>query len=141
MKIYVASSWKNPFHNAMVEDLMFAGYEVYNYRNQPESFQWADISPRWQVWSNHDVRSVLEHNEKVELAFEKDKWMMDNADVCILLLPSGRSSHMEAGYMVGKGKNLIIAMFENERPDTLYKLAYRICVTKQEIFEALNVIR
>lgn len=41
-------------------------------------------------------------------AYHSDKAGLDWSEATILLLPSGRSSHIEAGYSVGKGKPLFI---------------------------------
>ena len=34
-KIYVASSWRNPFYPDVVETLRKAGHDVYDFRNPP----------------------------------------------------------------------------------------------------------
>lgn len=43
-----------------------------------------------------------------ERAYLADKAGLDWADTAVLVLPCGRSSHMEAGYAVGQGKELFI---------------------------------
>ena len=63
---------------------------------------------------------------------------MEWADTCVLLLPSGRSAHLEAGYMKGRGKRLIIHIPEYDGPDLMYLLADNITVT---IFELLEVLK
>ena len=45
-KIYVASSWRNPYFPEVVEALRAAGHEVYDFRNPPHGgagFHWTDI--------------------------------------------------------------------------------------------------
>jgi hypothetical protein len=68
---------------------------------------------------------------------------MEWADTCVLLLPCGRSAHIEAGYMKGRAKRLIIA-FPNEERETwfeselMYLLADNITVGIEELKEALK---
>ena len=47
-KIYVASSWRNPYFADVVSLLRSAGHEVYDFRNPPHGghgFKWAEIAP------------------------------------------------------------------------------------------------
>ena len=47
-KIYVASSWRNPYFADVVSCLRAAGHEVYDFRNPPHGghgFKWAEIAP------------------------------------------------------------------------------------------------
>ena len=44
--------------------------------------------------------------------FEFDKTHLDRSDAAILVLPAGRSGHLELGYMVGRGKPTFILMDE-----------------------------
>jgi len=49
---------------------------------------------------------------------------MRKADVCVLLLPSGRSAHLEAGYFVGAGKHLFVLLADSaQEPELMYKMA------------------
>ena len=47
MKLYVASSWRNPVHPSVVEVLLEAGHEVYDFRNPPggTGFSWREVDP------------------------------------------------------------------------------------------------
>ena len=50
-KIYVASSWRNPYQPEVVAALRKAGHEVYDFRNpkdNPGGFHWADVDENWQ---------------------------------------------------------------------------------------------
>lgn len=71
-----------------------------------------------------DAISFLEIPEVRKAFYENIKWL-NWADGCILVLPAGNSSHLEAGYSKGQGKFLII--FQEEFPpgkfDTMYYFA------------------
>ena len=63
---------------------------------------------------------------------------MQKADVCLLILPCGKSSHLEAGYMRGMGKTLYIYMPELERAELTYKLANFIYVDLDQLISDLK---
>ena len=56
-KIYVASSWRNPYDEQVVKRLREEGHEVYDFRNPPHGgngFHWTDVdenAPIWTLWS------------------------------------------------------------------------------------------
>ena len=141
MKIYVASSWKNTIQQEVVNELRKANHEVYDFRSPDEEdigFNWAEIDEGWKNWHPEDFHIRMEHKKVVE-AFEKDFEAMNWADICILVTPSGKSSHLEAGYFVGVGKPLII-LLGSGHPETMYHMATVNCLTIEEIKEALEWI-
>jgi len=54
-----------------------------------------------------DVTSFFK-DPRVQKVFLEDVRSLDNAEACLLILPSGRSAHLEAGYVKGQGKWLVI---------------------------------
>ena len=65
MKIYVASSWKNPNQPWMVHRLTHYGHYVYDFRNTKEgggAFNWDQIDPDWEEWTISDFQVGLTHN-------------------------------------------------------------------------------
>jgi nucleoside 2-deoxyribosyltransferase len=65
--------------------------------------------------------------------FASDWCAMEWADTGVLVLPSGRSAHLEAGYFVGAGKPLYIVMLEAQQPELMYRMARRVCLTMDEL--------
>ena len=54
MKIYVASSWRNPEQPEVVTALRSLSYEVYDFRNPGDGksgFGWREIDPNWLNWT------------------------------------------------------------------------------------------
>ena len=97
-KIYLSSSWRNPYQPLVVKALREAGHEVYDFRNPSsgdEGFKWKNVDGLWEKWSNDDYINALNH-PVAERGFKNDFDAMVWADVCILLLPCGRSAHSEA---------------------------------------------
>jgi hypothetical protein len=123
-KVYVASSWRNPYQPAVVAQLRAAGHEVYDFRNpeeNPGGFHWADVDPRWQEWSPREYIDHLDH-PVAEKGFRADLRAMEWADCCVLVLPCGRSAHTEAGWFAGRGLKTIVYIPEKQEPELMYKL-------------------
>lgn len=56
--------------------------------------------------------------------FEFDKKHLDRCDGAILVMPGGKSAHLELGYMAGQGKKTYVLF--DEVP-TRYDLMYQFC--------------
>ena len=124
MKIYLASSWRNEFQPEVLRYLLNLGHEVYDFRNPSPGdtgFSWAEIDPLWKDWAPWDYVQKLSH-PLAESGFKKDFDAMKWADICVLLLPSGRSAHTEAGWMKGSGKKVYVFMPLSSEPELMYKL-------------------
>ena len=110
MKIYVASSWRNEYHPAVVEALRDGGHEVYDFKNpswNDNGFHWSEIDGSWHRWTFEEYLQALEH--PLALAgFKSDMDALEWCDACVLVLPSGRSAHLELGWSVAAGKRTAI---------------------------------
>ena len=131
MKIYLALSWRNELQPAMVKRLrkLFDDENVYDFRNPgpgKRGFQWNEISPLWEKWTAEEYISALA-TPIAEQGYKNDFDAMQSADVCVLLLPCGRSAHLEAGWMKGAGKKLVIVTNDGEEPELMAKMADVIC--------------
>ena len=142
MKIYTASSWRNQIYPTVVNLLKSLGHEVYDFRQEISTegkqvaFNWYQVDPNWENWDIKTFLNMISHNWLSINAFTADHGGMQWAEVCLLITPSGNSSHIEAGYMKGLGKPLYIYMSEpSQRPDLTYKLADGIFTSLGEIKE------
>jgi hypothetical protein len=122
-KIYVASSWRNPYQPDVVEFLRQLGHEVYDFRNPPSGtgFLWSKIDPNWQNWSIAEYKEAINH-PVAQAGFKSDFDAMKWADMCVLVLPAGRSAHTEAGWMKGAGKRVYVCQFDRQEPELMYKI-------------------
>ena len=123
-RIYVASSWRNPYFPEVVTRLREAGHEVYDFRNPPHGgagFHWTDIDPNAPEWTFAQYAEGL-HHPLAERQFQADIDALTWADTCVLVLPCGRSAHTEAGWMAGAGKRVIAYLPEMVEPELMYKL-------------------
>lgn len=140
-RIYVASSWRNAHQPAVVEALLADGHEVYDFRNPPNGvpgFQWSEIDPLWQGWSAESYRRLLTTHPVAARGYVSDLRGMEWADTCVLVLPCGRSAHLEAGWFAGRGKRCLILTRDGEEPELMALLCTDICISLDEVRERLR---
>jgi hypothetical protein len=125
MKIYVCSSWRNPHYPQLLDLLKVAGHLPWDWRNPPtggHGFKWEDTGAadykhggtiRPDQW-----RKMLGHPVAVA-GFASDMCGMEWCDIGVLLHPCGRSAHLEAGYIAGRGKKVHILCPADIEPDLM----------------------
>ena len=137
-RIYVASSWKNDEQPGIVRLLRSAGHEVYDFRHPREGddgFSWSEIDPAWKDWTPEQYIKALSHPAALR-GFGLDWSAMEWADTGVLVLPCGKSAHLEAGYFVGAGKSLYILMLDQDTPELMYKMA-TVCTSEAKLIALL----
>lgn len=171
-RIYLASSWRNPFQPDLVGLLRDWGHAVYDFRHDSRSvganslgyeeppataFAWSEMDPDWQDWTPSKYRHLLQTSARSAQGYIGDLRGMEWADTCIMLLPCGNSAHIEAGYMKGRGKRLIIYWQHDDtvtkaidpatgktikewkfEPDLMYLLADNLVMGPLELKKSLN---
>lgn len=65
--------------------------------------------------------------------FNAMKW----ADTFVLVLPCGRSAHLETGWACGQGKQVLILTSDGEEPELMAKMADSICINLQQVINIL----
>ena len=148
-KIYIASSWKNALKvRDLAALLRIHGHQVFDFtdtNNRPANLdkfvfgakQWAEFSGK-----NPDQIEYIDFLTwpPTKRAFASDRAGLDWADTVVLLIPSGRSSHLEAGYGVGQGKELfIVGNLPIGEFDAMYGFA-KFCFHEDEISELLECL-
>lgn len=112
MKIYVASSWRNPWQPGVVKLLRLLKNEVYDFREPTpgeRGFAWSDIDPDWKEWRPKAYRAALDH-PVARHGFSRDIDALHACDACVMVLPCGNSANLELGIAIGEGK-LTAALF------------------------------
>ena len=135
--IYVASSWRCARQPIVVEVLRADGHEVYDFRapKGPGShgFSWHQLDasippgPADLRLPAEQIRTMLWH-PTADDGFTSDMDALRACDICLLVLPCGRSAHLEAGWAVGAGKFTVVLLDEGE-PDLMWKMADELCTT------------
>lgn len=144
MNVYVASSWRNEHQQYIVDVLRKAGHEVYDFKHPATGnagFHWSEIDRNWKDWSTQQYREALKH-EYAQFGFNRDFDAMKDADACVLVLPCGRSAHIEAGWMKGAGNKVIAYIPEGIRiePELMYGLLDGITSDIQELLSWLKSV-
>ncbi len=143
MKVYVATSWRNSVQDIIVGMLRASGHEVYDFKNPaPDNngFGWKQVGASALPWNAAEFREVLRHPiAKQGFAFDMDalQW----CDVCVLVLPCGRSAHLELGWACGAGKRtyaLIMDELGPHEPELMYSMLTGICVSQHELLQRLR---
>ena len=140
MKLYLIGSLRNPQVPAFATRLRSLGIEVFD--------DWVAAGPeaddhwqRYEQYRGHSYTQALA-GHAARHVFEYDKEHLDNCDGAVLLLPAGRSSHLELGYVIGRGKPGWIVLDDEARTsarfDVMYKFATAVFGTEEELIYELG---
>ena len=112
----------------VVTALREAGHEVYDFKNPTEcdtAFSWSEIDNCWRGWTPEQLLVALEHPLAVA-GFESDAAALAAADAVVLVLPCGRSAHLELGWALGHGIRGYVLLGDGPvEPELMYKLCHR----------------
>lgn len=139
MRIYVASSWRNEFHKETVEALTDLGHDVYDFKSDlGASFHWNEVGV------NSETESLVTYlvgidRPRAKAGFRSDMGALATCDLCVMLLPCGKSAHLELGYAVGAHKLTAIIINDSElQPELMYKMVDHIAVELGDFIAWLN---
>lgn len=80
----------------------------------------------------------IEHPRAVE-GFKLDFEAMEMCDTCVLVLPCGRSAHLELGWFVGQGKRIAILLDDPVTPELMYRMVDHIATSLFDLLGWLGV--
>jgi hypothetical protein len=142
VKIYVASSWRNELQPKVVAMLRAAGHEVHDYK---ESAAGSGGAPAPEMddftrmrFEPAQFRALLNQHPLARTLFDKDMDALRASDACVLVQPCGKSAHLELGWAVGAGKHTVVLLQGECEPDLMYKMVDRLCVSVDEVLQALE---
>lgn len=135
--IYLIGSLRNKLVPEVAAYLRKHGFEVFDdwYAAGPEADDY------WQAYEHHRGRPFPEalagaHAQDV---FAFDKRHLDTSRRGVLLLPAGKSGHLELGYLIGQGKpGYILMPGEPERYDIMYNFATGVFFDLDELISCLR---
>lgn len=125
MTLYVASSWRNQYYPNVVAHLRAEAFDVYDFRNPTSGdhgFGWQEVEAAPKPWDAPTLTRALAHPRALR-AFENDFGGMRIAQACVLVLPCGKSAHLEAGWFTGRDLPVVVFMPEPSEPELMYRLA------------------
>ncbi len=136
MKVYLITSLRNPGVADLGNRIRALGFDVFD--------DWWAAGPEaddcWQRYEQIRQRTYGEalYDRYAAHIFEFDREHLDSSDIGILVLPCGKSGHLELGYLIGQGKSTYV-LFEGEpeRYDVMYRFAKQVFFAENELLRAL----
>ena len=142
MRIYVASSWRNTRQPEVVNALREQGHSVYDFREPATAFPWRSVATKEQLRDPRRFRDEVLTLSAAVGGFSADMNALERADATVLVLPCGRSAHLELGVAVGRHQLTYILLDDPlSEPELMYRAVSQICVTLEELCEAVGWAR
>ena len=136
--VYLIGSLRNPQVPRIAAKLRRAGFEVFD--------EWHSVGSRaddhfrdYERARGHKMAEALQSWEAKHI-FEFDRTHLMRADVVVLVLPCGKSGHLELGWALGRGKRgYVLQQVEPARFDIMYQFADGVFRTVPQLVEALRL--
>ena len=135
--VYLIGSLRNPKIIELGVRLRGLGFDVFD--------DWASPGPEtdeyWQAYEKNRGRTYAEalQGYHARQVFEFDKEHLDRCNIVVLVLPAGKSGHLELGYAIGKGKvGYILLDGEPDRFDIMYQFASGIFTNEEDLVAELK---
>jgi hypothetical protein len=133
--IYLIGSLRNPEVPEIAKALRKAGHDCFDdwYAAGPEA---DDYWRTYEKDKGNTYKQALAGYAAIHV-WEYDRSHLDRCDTALLVLPAGKSGHLELGYSIGAGKCGIILLDKDyDRWDVMYRFAH-VCENLDEVLEAL----
>lgn len=136
--LYLIGSLRNPRVPELAVELRsrVAGLEVFD--DWHAAGQHADDC--WRDYEKGRGRSYLQALDgyAVKHVFEFDRLHLERCDMACLVLPAGKSGHLELGFMRGRGKPAFILLDDPERWDAMYLFATAVVDSTDALVSAIE---
>lgn len=142
VSVYLIGSLRNDKIVGVGNILREVGFDVVD--------DWVGAGPEaddyWQQYERDRGRTYVEAlaGRAAQNTFLFDKAHLDLADAVVLILPAGKSSHLELGYAAGNGTPSFVLLngeYEQERYEVMPNMATQVCTNIDELLLALEVVR
>ncbi len=136
IRVYLIGSLRNrEYVQKVAEHLRVANYEVFDDWLAPGP----EADDKWKEYEETRGRTYEEalSGFAAQHVFDFDYHHIHRADIGILVMPCGKSGHMELGYMIGRGKRCYVLMDKPDRWDVMYQFAERVFFSLDELVEGL----
>ncbi len=137
--VYVIGSLRNEEVTKVASELRSIGLDAFDdwMAAGPEA---DDYWQRYETERGHDYVEALQ-GHAARNVFEFDKRNLDRSDYAVLVLPAGRSGHLELGYFLGSGKPGFILLNDGyDRFDVMYQFATKVFRNTGEMIEHFRSI-
>lgn len=135
--IYVIGSLRNEQVPKIAQELRDCGHDVFDdwYSAGRDADDW------WRAYEKARGRTYEEalQGAAAKNVYAFDKRHLDAADAVVMVMPAGRSAHLELGYCAGKGKRTAILLEpEYERWDVMLQFADLVTTDIEKVKEWLS---
>lgn len=135
--IYLIGSLRNPAVVQVGQRLRQDGHHVFD--------DWMAAGPeaddKWKLYEQQRGRSYIEalNGEAAHHVFEFDKSHLQACNTGVLMLPAGKSGHLELGWLLGRGTPGYVLLDPSvDRWDVMYKFATKVCATLEDLSATLK---
>lgn len=131
--LYLIGSLRNEEVPKIAATLRDTGLDVFD--------DWFAAGPEaddyWKKYEEARGRSYVEalRGYAARHVFEFDRHHLDRCDSALLVLPAGKSGHLELGYVAGSGKPIFILLDRPDRWDVMYLFATEVFETQEKMIE------
>lgn len=135
--VYVIGSLRGPHVPKVAANLRASGFDVFDdwFAAGPEA---DDYWRTYEIDRGHNYEQALS-GYAARHVFGYDRSHLDRCDAAVLVLPAGRSGHLELGYFIGSGKpGYILLDDEYDRWDVMYGFAALVTRDLDKIIEDLR---
>lgn len=135
--IYIIGSLRNPKVPEVGEALRRAGWDAFDdwYSASEDADDWLRDYYQKRQFSYKEMLNSF----AAKHIFAFDKHHLDRCDVGLLVMPAGKSGHMELCYMAGQGKPCYVLFDkEPERVDIMYQFANDVFFSMEELLEGIS---
>lgn len=135
-KVYIIGSLRNPNIPVFGKKLRALGVEAFD--DWYAAGERADDS--WKDYESARDRTYDEalNGHAATHVFEFDKKHLDESAAGVLILPAGRSGHLELGYLIGSGKPGYILHDDPDRWDVMYRFATGVFFDEEKLIDTIR---
>jgi nucleoside 2-deoxyribosyltransferase len=135
--IYLVGSLRNPEIPTIGNKLRALGYDVFDDWHAAGATA-DDEWKRYETERGHTYREGLK-GWAAKHVFEFDLHHLQRSDLGVLVLPAGRSGHLELGFLIGSGKPGYVLLDNPDRWDVMYQFATGIFFSLDEMIKGLTL--
>ena len=135
--VYIIGSLRLPTVRLLATRLRREGFDVFD--------DWHAAGPAaddiWQTYEQERNHSYIEalNGYHAREVFDFDYRHLSRADLGVMIMPAGKSCHLELGYLLGRGKRgYILLDKEPERWDIMYRFATGVFLEEDALISELK---
>jgi len=136
-KIYLIGALKNRAIIELGNRLRAIGYDVFDDWLSPGE----EADEKWQEYERQRGRSYKEAllGHHAQHVFDLDYRHLTESDIVVMVMPCGRSGHLELGWAIGQGKRAYVLFDEEpDRFDVMYVFADDVFFDAEELLSELT---